>query len=131
MYLYNNRISGVIHRSDSWLLWLWSYSSWIYNYLCNQCLSSLMLWVQILLRQGVFETTLSDKVCQWLVTGWWFSLCTPVSRPFNFLTSLVVKRNVLTTVLIFIIKSNNSNNNFIFILHVNYLSSYTVNSCFG
>ena len=30
-------------------------------------------------------------------------------RPFNFLTSLVVKRNVLTTVLIFIIKSNNSN----------------------
>jgi hypothetical protein len=27
--------------------WLWSYSSWIYNYLCNQCLSPLKLWVRI------------------------------------------------------------------------------------
>jgi hypothetical protein len=25
-------------------LWPWSYGSWIYNYLCNQCLSPLMLW---------------------------------------------------------------------------------------
>ena len=24
----------------------WSYGSWIYNYLCNQCLSPLMLWVR-------------------------------------------------------------------------------------
>jgi len=24
----------------------WSYCSWIYNYLCNQCLSPLKLWVQ-------------------------------------------------------------------------------------
>jgi len=23
----------------------WSYGSWIYNYLCNQCLSPLKLWV--------------------------------------------------------------------------------------
>jgi len=31
--------------------WSWSYGSWIYNYryLCNQCLSSLKLWVWILL----------------------------------------------------------------------------------
>ena len=28
--------------------WSWSYGSWIYNYLCNQCLSPLMLWVWIL-----------------------------------------------------------------------------------
>jgi hypothetical protein len=28
-------------------LWLWSYGSWIYNYLCNQCLSPLKLWVRI------------------------------------------------------------------------------------
>jgi len=27
----------------------WSYGSWIYNYLCNQCLSPLKLWVQIAL----------------------------------------------------------------------------------
>jgi len=23
----------------------WSYGSWVYNYLCNQCLSPLKLWV--------------------------------------------------------------------------------------
>ena len=27
--------------------WSWSYGSWIYNYLCNQCLSPLKLCVQI------------------------------------------------------------------------------------
>ena len=31
-------------------LWPWSYGSWIYNYLCNQCVSPLMLWVQISIR---------------------------------------------------------------------------------
>jgi hypothetical protein len=25
--------------------WPWSYDSWIYNYICNQCLSPLTLWV--------------------------------------------------------------------------------------
>ena len=30
--------------------WLWSYSSWIYNYLCNQCLS-LLNWVWIPLME--------------------------------------------------------------------------------
>ena len=29
------------------LSWPWSYSSWIYNYLCNRSLSPLMLWVQL------------------------------------------------------------------------------------
>ena len=56
---------------------LWSYGSWIYNYLCNQCLSPLMLWVRILIRARC--TTLCDKVCQWLATGWWFSSDTAVS----------------------------------------------------
>ena len=41
---------------------LWSYGSWIYNYLCNQCRS----W------RGVLDTTLCDKVCQWLVIDQWF-----------------------------------------------------------
>jgi len=31
--------------------WSWSYASWIYNYLCNQYLSPLMLWVRFPLRQ--------------------------------------------------------------------------------
>jgi hypothetical protein len=55
---------------------LWSYGSWIYNYLCNQCLSPLKLWVQTHSWRGVLDTTLSDQVCQWLATGLWFS---PVS----------------------------------------------------
>jgi hypothetical protein len=48
-------------------------------YLCNQCLSPLTVWVRIPLRQGVLDITLCDKVCQWLTTGRWFSLGTPVS----------------------------------------------------
>jgi hypothetical protein len=57
--------------------WLWSYCSWIYNYICNQCLSPLKLWVRILIRERC--TTLYDKVCQWLATGLWFSPSPPVS----------------------------------------------------
>jgi hypothetical protein len=57
--------------------WPWSYGSWIYNNLCNQCQSSLMLWVRISIRARC--TTLCDKVCQWLVTGQWFSPGPPVS----------------------------------------------------
>ena len=29
--------------------------------------------------QGVLDATLCDKICQWLVTGQWFSPVTPVS----------------------------------------------------
>ena len=61
------------------LSWLWSYCSLIYNYLCNQCLSPLRLWVWIPLRGSVFDTTINDKVCQWLATGRWFSPGTLVS----------------------------------------------------
>ena len=42
----------------------WLYGSWIYNYLCNQCLSPLKLWVWILPRLDVLDTTLCDKDCQ-------------------------------------------------------------------
>jgi hypothetical protein len=52
--------------------WSWSYGSWIYNYWSNQCLSPLKLWVRIPLWRGVLDTTLCDKVCQWLSTGRWF-----------------------------------------------------------
>jgi len=31
----------------------------------------------------VLDTTLFDKVCQWLAEGRWFSLCTPVSSTNN------------------------------------------------
>ena len=56
--------------------WIIIISCWIYTYLCNQCLLSLM-WVRILIREGC--TKLCDKVYQWLATGWWFSLGPPVS----------------------------------------------------
>jgi hypothetical protein len=48
-----------------------------YNYLCNQCLSPLMLWDRISIRERY--PTLCDKVCQWLETGRWFSPGPPVS----------------------------------------------------
>ena len=38
----------------------WSYGSLIYNYLYNQCLSLIMLWVWIPLRRDVLDTTVCD-----------------------------------------------------------------------
>ena len=60
------------------LSWSWFYGSWIYNYLCNLCLSPLKLWVRTLLRRSVLDTTLCDTVCQWLAEGRWYSRWTPV-----------------------------------------------------
>ena len=51
----------------------WPYGSWIYNYLCNQCLSPLTLWVRIPIRRGVLETTLCDQGSQLFAAGRWFS----------------------------------------------------------
>ena len=59
--------------------WSWSYDKWIYHYLCNQCLSPITWWVRILPKRGILDTTLCYKVCQWLATGRWFALGTPVS----------------------------------------------------
>jgi hypothetical protein len=41
----------------------WSYGNRIYNYICNQYLSTLMLWmgVGIMLMWGVLDTTICDK----------------------------------------------------------------------
>ena len=60
----------IYYKSTRGSTWLWSYGSWIYNYLCNRCLSPLMLWVRLPLR--AMSTTLWDKVCQWLAAGRWF-----------------------------------------------------------
>ena len=54
-----------------------SYSSWIYNYLCNQCISPPMLWVRIQLRRRILDTTLCD--IRMLAAGRWFSPGTPIS----------------------------------------------------
>jgi len=53
---------------------LWSYDSWIYNYLWNQYLLPLKLWVWIPLMA---RCTWYNNM--WFVTGRWFSLGTPVS----------------------------------------------------
>jgi hypothetical protein len=73
------------------LSWPWWIGSWIYNYLCNQWLSPLILWDQIPLRRGVLDTILCDKVCQWLtlVTGRWFFLGIPVSS-----TNKTIRHNI-------------------------------------
>jgi hypothetical protein len=46
----------------------------ITTYICNQCRSPLTLWVRTPLRRGELDTTLRNKVCQWLATSLWFSL---------------------------------------------------------
>ena len=65
---YWNRLAFIKSRGPSWP---WSYGSWIYNYICNPSLSSLMLWVRIAIRARC--TTSCNDVCQWLATGRWFS----------------------------------------------------------
>ena len=81
-YLYHDILSSIFFVNILfWYLstvqenrrpsWPWSYGSWIYNYLWNQCLSPLLLWVRISIRARC--TTLCDKVCQWFVTGRQFS----------------------------------------------------------
>ena len=69
-------INQITIRGPSWS---WSYGSWIYNYICNQCPSPLKLWVRTPLRRSVLDTTLCDNVCQWHTTRRWFSPGTPIS----------------------------------------------------
>jgi hypothetical protein len=81
----------------------WTYDRWIYNYLCNQCLSPLMVWVQISMRARC--AILCDKVCQWLATGQWFS-----SRPLVFSTKKTDHHDItdiLLKVVLNIIKQTN------------------------
>jgi hypothetical protein len=63
----------------SWPSYLTIKTVWIYNYLCNQCLSPLTFRVRNMLKWGVLYTTLCDKVCQWLATCRWFFPGPPVS----------------------------------------------------
>ena len=65
---------SMIYSTNSGVLrsrWPWSYDSWIYNYLCNKCLSPLKLWVWIPFMARCSPYNI--KVCQWLATGRWFS----------------------------------------------------------
>ena len=80
------------------------------NYLCNQWLSPLKLWVRIQRRRGELNTTFCDKVCQWHAGSRWFSLDIPafsttktdhhrvteilLKVALSTITSLIVKRNI-------------------------------------
>jgi hypothetical protein len=63
--------------------WSWSYGRWIINYLCNQCLSP--LWrceFESRSWRGVLDTTLCNKVCQWLAASRWFPPSIKLSATF-------------------------------------------------
>ena len=75
--------------------WSWSYGSWVYNYLCNQCLSPLKLcsW------RGVLYTTLCDKVCQWLSAGLWFFIGSSNKTDRHDITEILLKVTLNTITL--------------------------------
>ena len=54
--IYHRTRNSFVHTSPYTrkLSWLWSYGSSIYNYLCNQCLSPLNLWICV--RGDVYST---------------------------------------------------------------------------
>jgi len=57
----------------------WSYGSWIFNYLCNQCLSPLKLWVR----------TLFMARCTWY-NILWYNFVTDLRQVSGFLRVLQV-----------------------------------------
>ena len=68
-YLY--ALNSLKRRVPSWS---WSYGRWIYNYLCNQCLSTLKLFVWTLFmsrstRYDIIWNSLS-KTCGFLQVPW-------------------------------------------------------------
>jgi hypothetical protein len=72
---------NIFHRHTFWFQGKQISSAyfWINNYLCNQCISQLKLWVRALLMARLTDTTLCDKVCQWLAAGRWLSPVTQLS----------------------------------------------------
>ena len=81
-----------------------SYDSWIYNYLCNQCLSPLMLGVRISIRARY--ATVCDKICEWLATGRWFSPSPHVSS-----TNKTDRHNIAAILLKVVVNTIKQTNN--------------------
>jgi hypothetical protein len=59
-----------IHDRAKGPSWAWSYGGWIYNYLCNQCLSPLMLWVESQSGWGVQHYVIKFVSDLWQVGGY-------------------------------------------------------------
>jgi len=51
-------IYGLKRSTLPWTSWSWSHGSWISNYMCNQCISPLMMWVRASVRRIVHDTIL-------------------------------------------------------------------------
>jgi len=50
--------------------------------------------------RGELDTTLCDKVCQWLATGWWFSLVSSTNKTDRHnITEILLKVALNTTTL--------------------------------
>jgi hypothetical protein len=64
--------------------WSWLNGSYINNYLCNQCLSPLKLWVWTPFMVRCTRYNIYDKVSEWFTTGRWFSPGTLVSSTNKF-----------------------------------------------
>jgi hypothetical protein len=71
--------------------WSWLHGSWIYNYLYNQCLSALMLWVWTPIRWDVLDTALCWFGVFWLQQD----------GPQSF--TKVVTKKILSTILFFLL----------------------------
>jgi hypothetical protein len=66
------------------IMWSWSHGSWIYNYLYNQCLSPLKLWIR---------TPLMERCTRYNIMWWSLSVTCDSSVVFSGYSSLVSSTN--------------------------------------
>ena len=71
---WNKNINSALPDKQLGLPWSWSYDSWIYNYLCKQCLSPLMLWVRTPFMMAMCIWYSLSVICDRSVV---FSRCPP------------------------------------------------------
>jgi hypothetical protein len=123
IYVQNHMFLIIIHvHNHMGLSWPWSYGSWIYNYLCNHCLSLLLLWVR--LPPSARCTTLGDKVCQWLVADRWLSPGPPVSSTNK--TDRHDITEILLKVALYTIKPEKRHNQNHMILIITYVQNHMI-----
>ena len=84
--------------------WLWSCDSWIYKYLCNQCHSPLKCEFESCSWRGVLDTTLNDKISQWLATGRWFSSVSSANKTDGHDITDILLKVVLNTITPWLVK---------------------------
>ena len=63
LFFIPNKCHKIIIQSYKRAVWSWSYGSWIYNYLCNQCITTNVVSLKTHSWRGVLDITLCDKVC--------------------------------------------------------------------